>query len=280
MTYKDYYGILDISPDATEDMVRAAFKQLAKQYHPDRNPGNAAAEARFKELVEARDILLDSAHRQAYDQLRRTYEQATRAGAKAGPGGLDINQIFTAFFEGVYGSSAARQPKQGKHYEAHISISLAEACKGVTEIISYEGKRLRMVLQPGIRDGQVLRIREQGGPGRHGGPPGDLLLTIRVKPQEGIIRQDDNLQVTARCDLYTAVLGGSAIVETPGNRLSVTIPAGSQPGDLLKVPGRGMPVYGRSGVYGDLYVQVQVSLPTRLTPEEQALFRQLQAMRT
>jgi curved DNA-binding protein len=287
MQYKDYYKVLGVSPTASEDEIKKLYKQLAVKFHPDKNPGNSQAEQRFKEISEAKEILLDPDNRSKYDALRtrmRTFQQARGSGMPSGmPGGMpqmdgDMSSVFSSFFEEVFGRSSG--PQRGKDQKANIKISLEEAYHGINDILSYEGKRLRIKLLPGIRNGQILRMKGQGAKGRNGGPPGDLLLTIYHKPHPRFECKESDLFLHIRVPLLATILGRKVQVQTFRGAMKVGIPAGTQPGEKLKLKGLGMPIYGQSQQYGDLYLNIQIQIPTRLTAEEKQLYEQLEAKKS
>jgi curved DNA-binding protein len=282
MSYKDYYQVLGVNPRASNEQIRQVYKQLAVKYHPDRNPGNDAAEARFKEISEAKEILLDPANRQRYDALRqqhlyqqRTRQQRSSAGA---PPPEPEDYSFATFFEDIFGTRR-RGPRRGKNFEANIKISLEEAYRGFTDVLSFEGRRLRVRIRPGIQDGQTLRIKGQGGPGKNGGTNGDLFLTVKIKPDGRFERQDNDLYHSLEIDLYDALLGQKIQVPSLDGVKSISLPAGTQPGERLKLRGLGMPHYDQPDRYGDLYVRVNVRLPQRLSEAERQLVEQLARLR-
>lgn len=288
MNYKDYYQVLGVAPRASHEEIKAAYKKLAVQYHPDRNPGNTAAEARFKEIAEAKEILLDAAHRRQYDALRMQYiaQQHVRS-QRAASGGQPSRQepetegggIFSSFFDEVFGRNR-RQPRRGRNLEANVKISLEEAYHGTRDVLRFEGRKLRIRIKPGMRDGQTLRIKGQGGAGQNGGPSGDLFLTIKVKEHPVFTRQEDDLYTDLEVDVYTAILGLKVQVPSPkGSPVSVKIPPGTQPGERLKLKGLGMPDHDHPGVFGDLYLRVNVRLPEQLSAEERQLLERLAELR-
>jgi curved DNA-binding protein len=282
MSYKDYYQVLGVQPNASTDEIRQVYRQLAVKYHPDRNPDNAAAEARFKEISEAKEILLDPANRQRYDALRQQYlyrQQARQQPSAPGtPPPEPEDYGFATFFEEIFGTRR-RGPRRGKNYEANIKISLEEAYQGFTDVLSFEGRRLRVRIRPGIQDGQTLRIKGQGGAGKQGGTNGDLFLTVKIKPDERFERSDNDLYHSLEVDLYTALLGQKIQVPSLAGPKSINLPPGTQPGERLKLRGLGMPHYDQPDRYGDLYVRVNVRLPQRLSEAERKLVEQLAQLR-
>ncbi|MEM9897245.1 MAG: J domain-containing protein [Bacteroidota bacterium] len=285
MQYKDYYQIMGVSPTATEEEIRKEYKQLALKYHPDANPDNAAAEARFKEISEAKEILLDSSNRLKYDHLRRQYlnkyhthpHKATRPSRP----GYDTEDSawgasFGNFWQEVFG--AKKGPRRGRNYEANVKITLEEAYKGMQDVLKFEGRRLRIKVRPGIQDGQVLRIRGQGATGKNGGDSGDLYLKIIIKPHNKYTRKSNDLYTDIRVPLYAAVLGQKVEISTLKGNMAITIPSGTQAGKQLKLRGLGMPDYDRPDQFGDLYLTIHVAIPTQLSQEERALYEQLEQL--
>ena len=284
MQYKDYYKILGVSQKASTEEIKQAYKKLAMRYHPDQNPGNEAAEARFKEINEAKEVLGNSENRRKYDLLGQQWKNAQRARTGTGrsyrPSGGDpeLNNIFTTFFEEIFGTR--NTARRGKHYEANLKVSLKEAYTGIEEVLNYNGKRLKVKVGPGVKHGQILRVRGQGGPGKNGAPAGDLHIKIMLKPQSKYVRREDDLYMDLPVDLYTAVLGGKWRIATMKGYMNISIPAGTQPGEKLKLSGLGMPVYKSSPKrFGDLYLSVQVKIPKKLSPAEKSLFEQLASMK-
>ncbi|MEO6760526.1 MAG: J domain-containing protein, partial [Saprospiraceae bacterium] len=202
-------------------------------------------------------------------------------------GGADFSDFFEQFFgRGAGGAGGAgggrpggfsnRGNQKGGDYETEMEITLEEAYSGTTRIIQLENEKLRVTTKPGSYDGQSLRIKGKGGPG---GQRGDLFVRIKVQPHPRFIRQDDDLRAKQTIDLYTAVLGGEALVHTLNGQLKVKITAGTQPDTTVRLRAKGMPVYGKTGVFGDLYVQWQVLLPENLNEQQKRLFEQLQTIR-
>lgn len=276
MDFKDYYKVLGVSPQASAEEIRKAYKTLAVKYHPDRNPGNAAAEARFKEISEAKEVLLDEATRAKYDAIR----------SGGWPAGMpqtqttdtnDINRMFSSLFEEIFGGGNTL--RRGRNHEANLKISLEEAFRGVQETFTLGGERMRLHLKPGIAHEQVLRVKGKGGPGRQGGPPGDLHIKVLINPHPVFERQENDLYTRLEVDLYKVVLGRKIKVPSLEGPKSITLPPGTQNGERLKLKGQGMPDYYNPQQRGDLYVTLMVKLPHPLSAEERALFEQLEKLR-
>ncbi len=299
-TYKDYYKILGVSKNATQDEIKKAYRKLAAKYHPDANQGDKAAEEKFKEINEAYQVLSDEEKRKLYDNLGADWEKYQKAGVswedfvrqRAGGGGTyanyedifgggggDFYDIFELLFGSGFGGRGGRRraniPRKGNDLKAKITITLEEAYHGTSRLIDVNGKKLRIALKPGVKNGQKLRIKGKGAPGINGGPNGDLYLIVQVLDDPRFKRKGDDLYMEITVDLYTAVLGGKVKVSTLKGDLNVNIPAGTQPGKKLRLKGFGMPKYNQPGRFGDLYITVNVEIPTNLSEEEKQLFEKL-----
>ena len=302
MDYKDYYKVLGVDKSATADSIKKAYRKLAVKYHPDKNPGDTAAEEKFKEANEAYEVLSDAEKRRKYDELGENwkhYQQqggnaagfdwAQYAGRKAGGGsypGGGFDQGFSDFFESIFGGEAfgggfgegrrARaRARKGEDYRAEMDITLEESYNGTTRQMDVNGSRLEMKIKPGTHDQQVLRLRGKGGPGAGGGACGDIYITVHVKPHPHYEVKGDDLHCEIPVDLYTAVLGGKALVRTLKGSIRIDIAQGTQNGKILRLKGLGMPKFGKANEYGDLYAKVNVRLPEHLTAKETELFNQL-----
>jgi len=307
MEYKDYYRILGVSRNASQEEIKRAYRRLARQFHPDVNPGDKVAEERFKEINEAYQILSDPQKRRQYDMLGSSWHQWRRTGGA--PGGfedfarqwfgqagprvqyIDLEDLFgqgsladllDAFF-GVGASrrrTAYRRPQRGKDLEATVELTLEEAAHGTTRRVERgDGRIITAKIPPGARSGSRIRLAGQGGPGRGGGPPGDLYLKVEVKPHPVFRREGDDLWRDLDVDLYTAVLGGEVPVETLNGTVQLKIPAGTSGGKTFRLRGKGMPHPGNPARRGDLYVRVRVQVPSRLSARERKLFRELARLR-
>ncbi|TDN39697.1 J domain-containing protein [Hymenobacter sp. UV11] len=311
MDYKDYYKILGVEKNATTEQIKKAYRKLARQYHPDVNPNNPAAEQKFKEANEANEVLSDTEKRQKYDQMGADYQRYQQAGggrgaggAGAGPGGFDWNQyaqgggfggagggsefggggedfsdFFSSLFGGGGGGGRSNRPGAGSDYQAELELSLEEAYAGGPRTITVNGKNLRITIQPGVTDGQTIRLRDQGGPGRNGGPNGALLITFRILPDARYARTGDDLTQDVPVSLYRALLGGEQTVETLGGPVKIKLKPETTNGSRLRLRGKGFPVYRQEGQHGDLYLRLNVQLPTDLSEEERDLIRQLAKLR-
>jgi curved DNA-binding protein len=307
MNYKDYYSILGVAKNATVDEIKKAYHKLAVKYHPDKNKGNKTANEKFMELNEANQVLSDPEKRKKYDQFGADWKHYEEAGAQ--PGGFDWSKYASAgsgrkqrmnpdefesmfasgddidLFEMLFGERGARSRGRrntafkGEDLSAETTISLEEAYHGSTRLIELDNHTIRVKIPPGIAHEQVLRIAGKGAPGHSGGPQGDLYLTINVAPHPEFNRKGNDLYRDMIVELYTAILGGKALVKTLKGAVKVDIPKETPPHKVLILRGLGMPLSGKKNVFGDLYVTVDIHAPDHLTPEEIDLFKKLAAMR-
>jgi curved DNA-binding protein len=291
MEYKDYYKILGVPKSASEKEIKAAYRRLARKHHPDVNPGNKEAEARFKEIGEAYDVLSDKDKRRRYDQLGENWAAFGRQ-AQGWPGGgvrIDFEDLggggggFSDFFKTFFGGGAATGFgggddifRQASDAEAEVDLTLSEVLRGTTREIALEGSRRRVEVKipAGVRDGSRVRVAGEGGRGA-GGRRGDLYLRVRVAPDPVFERRGDDLQTTIRVPLSAAVLGGEAQVATLEGAVGIKIPPGTPLGQVFRLRGHGLPRLGEKGVRGDLLATLAVDLPRSLTPRQKELFEEL-----
>ncbi len=305
MQFIDYYKILGVTKDATEKEIKAAYRKLARKYHPDVNPNNASAEQNFKEINEANEVLGDPVKRKKYDrygkdwQHAEEFEKAQKTGAanknaqRENTGGFQGQAFggndFSDFFEAMFGSSenstsgfggAGRQVKfRGQDINAELQMSLQDAYTTQKQTLGINGGTIRITIPAGIENGQTIKIAGRGGPGRNGGPNGDLYLTFRIENHTDFKRDGANLYKAVELDLYTAVLGGEVTVATFDGKAKLTIKPETQSGTTVKLKGKGFPVYKREALYGDLFITFNVKVPSGLTYQEKELFKQLASIK-
>lgn len=294
MEYKDYYKILGLKKGADEQEIKKAYRKLARQYHPDMNPGDKAAEAKFKDINEANEVLSDPEKRQMYDRFGSQWKQYQQA--QGGPAGgqnispEDLERIFgrgfgsgngggsgfSSFFEALFGngggfsgfSSAPAAP-----IEQELEITLEEAFQGTSRVLSrQDGSTFEAKIPAGVKTGSKIKLKNALS-GR------DVFLMIKVKPHPQFEREGDDLKVKVAVDLYTALLGGLSEVSSLDRKGQITIPAGAQNGQTIRLRGMGMPKVGKKEERGDLYAKIEVQLPQNLTAEEKELFEKLRSLR-
>ena len=315
MEYKDYYKILGVSRNATEKEIKKAYRKLARQYHPDINPGDKVAEAKFKDINEANEALSDPEKRKMYDQFGSDYQKYQRSGGNpndfwqqwGGQGGArtinpeDLNDIFgggsgfSSFFESLFGGgqraggfqqggfggfNQRQMAQKGQDIEQSVNVSIEEAFRGTTRTLQFgDGRSIEVKIPRGVDNGSKVRIKGKGQPGYNGGQPGNLYLIVNILPTKQYEREGDNLTVQVPVDLYTAVLGGTAAVAALDKTVKLTIPAGTENGKRIRLRGLGMPNIRNNEQRGDLYAKINIQIPQNLTEKEQALFTELRALR-
>lgn len=324
--FQDYYEALGVSRSATADDIRKAHRKLSRQHHPDLNPGDKSAEDKFKAVQEAYDVLSDDKKRQRYDQLGANW----KAGADFEPpqgweqgGDWRSREVspeelqealrgedFSNFFQSMYGGrgrpfrAGSGFRMQGQNLETELPVTLEEAHRGGTRMVSMQGWRrcqacegtgqtvdktcgychgrglepttntIQITVPPGVRDGSVLRLQGQGEPGDRGGPAGDLHVHIKLLPHDRFTLQDtDDLLVEVALAPWEAVLGAKISLVTLDGNVDLTVPAGAQTGQRLRLRSQGLA--RRDGSHGDLYVRLKIVVPKQVSEAERLLFQQL-----
>ena len=311
MEYKDYYKTLGVAKTATASEIKKAYRKLAVKYHPDKTKDDKAAEEKFKEVTEAYEVLKDSEKRKKYDELGANWKMYEQQGPNGGGrggygspfgggrsqqefseeysdlfGGGGFSDFFESFF-GSQGGGGSRGPYtsqrgyaiKGQDHQASITIPLQQAYEGVTPVVNVSGKRLRIKIKPGIEDGQTLKIGGKGGESIQGGPAGDLFLKINIEQHPNFTRKGNDLYTDVPVDVYTAILGGKVTINTLKGPVSISIPAGTDNGKVLRLKDMGMPHYGNATQFGNLFATVSLTTPKNLSNEEVELVRQLKALR-
>ena len=298
VAYRDYYEALGVPRDASSDDIRQAYRKLARKYHPDVNK-EPDAEDRFKEISEAYEVLRDPEKRERYDRLGANWKAGEDVSGAAGFGGFgqqggfedvrvdfgtggfgggDFSDFFESFFSGSRGRRRTAGfdgfSTRGSDQEATLEVTLEEAAAGGTRRMSLaDGRSYAVKIPAGVRDGQLIRLSGEGGEGVGGGPAGDLLLRVRIKPHPRFKVRDRDLYVTLPLTPWEAALGASIEVPTLTGTTQVKVPPGSSSGRRLRLRGQGLPG-------GDLYATVSIKVPKTLSKKERDLFEELAKVST
>lgn len=296
---KDFYKTLGVDKDISDSDLRKTYRKLARKYHPDSNPGNSAAEEKFKEISEAYDVLSDADKRKEYDQIKAMGAGARFSAGPGGPGGTgNFEDLFGNLFgQGGYGQPGGRSystsnagfedlfggmfgggtggpagfqagPRKGADQRASTTLNFMTAIKGDTiDLQAGDGRVITVRIPAGVKDGQKIRLRGKGSPGQQGGQPGDLLLEVTVRPHPVFSRDGDNIIVEVPITFVEAVRGATVEVPTiDGKTVKVRVPEHSQSGKKLRVKGRGVKTKSKQG---DMVVELAVVVPSRLTSDQE-----------
>ncbi len=299
MEYKDYYKVLGVEHNATQDEIKKQYRKLALKYHPDKNPGDKSAEDKFKEISEAYQVLGNADSRKKYDELGANWKQYEQQGFEGfnrnsgtrsthnyeGFEGEGFSDFFDMFFGGGGGSGfkfgdfsfgggsrSSRSKVKGQDLQAAMNLTLQEAYQGTQRLIDLNGDTIKISIKPGVKDGQVLRLKGKGYQGAYGGENGDLLISISILKDPVYDVNGHDLCRSIDVDFYTAVLGGKVTIDTMKGNISVPIKAGTQGGSTLRLKGMGMPYYGKSGS-GNLLLKVNITIPKKMSEKEMQLIR-------
>jgi curved DNA-binding protein len=330
MEFKDYYSTLGVPKTATDKELKQAYRKLARKHHPDVNPGDKGAEAKFKEINEAYEVLGDPEKRRKYDELGanwRMYEQAQQQGQPfpgggspfgggfggfgggeggawtinmGGPGGArtmsedemrdlfgdedPFSDFFKTFFGGTGAGEGGRQTRsprsqKGRDIESEAELTLEEAYHGamrrVAITVGGHARTIDVRIPAGVKDGSRVRAAGEGESGTSGGASGDLYLRVKIKPHPVFERQGDDLYTKVALPVTTAVLGGEAQVPTITGSVRLKVPETTQPGQMFRLRGHGMPVVNKPDQKGDLFATADIQLPRSLTKEQRAAWEQI-----
>jgi molecular chaperone DnaJ len=288
MAEKDYYDILGVKKNATDEDLKKAYRTLAKKFHPDKNKGNKEAENKFKEISEAYAVLSDKEKREQYDRLGR---EAFSGGNPFGAGGFDFSQFaeqfgragargrggarrpgggaggFTDIFSDLFGGGVEFEqgPARGGDMEAELTIDFRDAVIGATMDLRVNGSSIKVKIPEGVADGQRMRLRGKGAPGMNGGAAGDLNVLIHVRPHPLFERRGDDIYIDLPVTVGEAIRGAEVEVPTIHGPVRARIPAGTQAGQTFRISGKG--VKKKSGGLGDHYYRVQIAVPKSVSPE-------------
>ena len=301
MEYKDYYKVLGVERKATQEEIKKTYRKLAMKYHPDQNRGDKKAEEKFKDINEAYEVLGDTKKREKYDQLGSSYSQWQQSGGN--PGNFNWNDwtsqqsrgrsrqvdmgdfggsfgSFSDFFSAIFGDMggggmrpSSRAQARPQTIEQGVQITLEEAYRGAQRIFQIGDRRIEVKIPAGAVNG--TKVRMAGAVPTSTGGRGDLHLVVEVLPNSRFSIDGTNLTTEVKVDLYTAVLGGTATVNTLSGDVVLTIPAGTQPGQKMRLSGRGMPKLKEPNAFGDLFAVIKVDLPRKINDKQKKLFTDL-----
>jgi DnaJ-class molecular chaperone len=295
---KDYYSVLGVQRDAAEKEIKQAYRRLARQYHPDVNPGDASAEQKFKEISEAYAVLSNPESRQKYDRFgHQAFSGGFDPSAAGGFGGFDssiLRDLFSGrgsfgegvgtIFEDFFGSGRQRSqrgPERGQDVEQTVEISFEEAVRGTTTQLPLRHRggrieRLQVKIPPGVDTGTKVRVAGKGEPGGFGGQPGDVYIVLKVRPHAYFKRQGSDILYAVPVNLAEAMLGAKIEVPTIDGLTTMTLPTGTQNGQRFRLRGKGAPLPRNDG-RGDQYVTVRVVLPEKLDTRSRELLDEFMA---
>lgn len=295
MTYIDYYKILGINKKASANDIKKAYRKMARKYHPDLNPGDKEAEKKFKEINEANEVLSNPENRKKYDKYGKDWKHAEefekaqqqqqyhRSAQQRGPGQYseeDFSDFFSSMFGGGSAGGRGRNVQfRGQDYNAELQLELEDVYRTHKRTLTVNGKNIRLTIPAGVKNGQVIKIKGYGGEGIRGGPKGDLHIKFSILNHSRFKRDKDNLYTTVQLDLYKAMLGGEAVIDTFDGKVKLKIKPETKNLSQVKLKGKGFPVYKKDGQYGDLYVTYNIKLPTNLSAKEKQLFEELAKLR-
>lgn len=308
MAFIDYYKVLGVERNATQDDIKKAYRKMARKYHPDLNKDDPNAKDKFQEINEANEVLSDPEKRKKYDEYgehwkhadefkaeREAYQRAQEKGGQSaywysvngddfmGGFGRGNASGFSDFFEQLFGHGASgsrsrrtyNMMESGEDIEAQMNLSLREAAVTHKQTFSVNGENLRITIPAGIADGQMIKLKGHGEKGSNGAPNGDLYITFKIAPDPEFKREGDDLFTDVDIDLYTAVLGGTVNVKTIDGMVKLKVNPGTQNDTKVRLRGKGFPVYKKEGTFGDLIVTYHVNIPTSLSEKQKELFTQL-----
>lgn len=276
---RDPYEVLGVPRTADADTIKQAYRKLAKQLHPDLNPGNTSIENRFKEVSAAYDLLSDAKKKDRYDRgeidasgNERAHSRQSRSNKAGGFGSFDADDIFEMFTQAKR-SGGANTKRRGADVNYSLSVDFVAAATGTRRRLTLpDGRTLDVLIPPGTTEGTVLRLKGQGQPSASGGPDGDAYIEVQIEPHPYFERKGGDIHLDLPITLKEAVLGGSVPVPTVDGKVSLKIPAGSNTGSTLRLKGKGVPQKG--GERGDQYVRLVVMLPDRIDTELRSFLEQ------
>jgi len=277
----DPFSVLGVSRDATDEQVKAAFRNLAKQHHPDANPGDASAEARFKEINSAYESVKTADKRAALNNPGPRFQGFRPGGAQMHPGGFEFSWGGPGMppnMEEILREMHRAQTVRNRHYTAQCAIGMMEAFRGCEVSLKLEEKEIRLKVPPGVDNGTRIRVQGAGENVHPENPPGDLYVTIMIRPDLPFGRDGKFLFSTVDVDAIDAILGAKIKVQTiDGDTIEMEANPGIQNGHQMRISGRGMPIIG-SDARGDHVVTINIKTNTGLTDRQMELLREIKSL--
>ncbi len=279
---KDFYKVMGVSKDVSEAELKKKYRKLARELHPDLHPGDTKAEARFKEVNEAFDVLSDKTKRAEYDQVRAMGSGPRFAGGAGGPqggfggGGAGFEDVFANLFGGGGFGGFGGGPQRGADLSTKTSLAFIDSIHGTAIKLNLNGKDLTVNIPAGVQDGQKIKLRGKGQPSPNGGPAGDLIIDVHVKPHPVFSRDGNNIRVTVPVTFHEAVLGATIQVPTlGGDPVKLKVSPGTPNGRVLRVKGRGVQLANGSG---DLLATVEIAVPAHVSDKAKKALDQFEAL--
>jgi curved DNA-binding protein len=306
MEFIDYYQLLGLDKTASVSDVKKAYRKLARKYHPDLNPNDKEAQAKFQQINEAHAVLSDPEKKKKYDKYGKDWQHAEefekagydpRQQQYQGGGGRTYQQQtygggytesdFSDFFNSMFGGGGferggfeGRQAGfKGQDFNAELQLNLRDVYTSQKQTLTVNGKKIRMTIPAGIENGQTIRIKGHGGEGMHGGPKGDLFITFNIINNTPFRRDGSDLYKEVELDLYTAVLGGEITVDTFDGKAKLKVKPETQHDTKVKLKGKGFTKYKQENQFGDLYITYKIKIPSKLSEKEKELFNELSKLR-
>lgn len=295
MAFIDYYKTLGIEKKSTQDDIKKAYRKLARKYHPDLNPNDKKAEAKFKEINEANEVLSNAENRKKYDkygkdwqhadELDKAQQQRSQSSSNYRDSSSDnfSESEYSNFFESMFGGGnpkGAHVKFKGQDFNAELQLNLKDVYETHKRTLTVNNKNIRLTIPAGVTNGQIIRIKGYGGDGMNGGPNGDLILKFLIVNRTKFKRDEDNLYTNVDIDLYKALLGGEITTDTFNGKVKLQVNPETQSGTRVKLKGKGFPVYKKEGEFGNLYITYNVVLPTKLSEKEIELFKELAKLKS
>lgn len=297
MAFIDYYKVLGVDKKASEKEIKAAYRKLARKHHPDLNPNDESAKKKFQEINEANMVLTDPEKRKQYDQYGKDwkhadqYEKAKQNQSSSGSRSYsrqdfsdmgmddDLSDFFKSMFGGA-GRSRQQAKFRGQDLNANLQLTLRDVYETHKQLLTLNGKKIRLTIPAGVENGQTIKISGHGGKGVNGGPNGDLFITFAITNNTPFKRLGNDLHASVDLDIYKAILGGDLTVDTFDGKAKIKVKPETPNNTKVKLKGKGFPVYKNEGKFGDLYITLQLKTPTNLSSKEKELFTELSKIRS